>query len=786
MERLLLGFVIGLTSSLIWPTLPAMWVGVVIAFFAIFTIKTNQYFASFLIGTAYFIVSINQHFSDLTFVSSANSSIKGTIISLPKQGKFNNSFYFQLEQLETSNLIRPMTSKLLIYWQGVHDLKQGQRLMLQVVVKPLHGLANQGSFNYQQWLIAQGVIAVANVKRGEIIDSSPNLRAQVSQRLNQQTSGLDYQQYIRALAIGDKQGFTVDDWAVLSATGTSHLFAISGLHLSLVFFFVYSVFTKSLCFLSLRILHRTTNHTRWITVGLSFFVVIGYAYLAGMSTPTVRALLMLALTLFFLLINQKLTLQTVFLFTISCLLIIDPLAILSTSFWLSVTAVAVIIFFTLMSSPQKERAEKTPLRYKIVVATVTLLKIQLALWLGMALLQILIFKGVSLAAPLANMVALPLISLLVLPIIIVALLLGQVSYLHGVSHMLFIAADRLFSVLMPFLQWIIQCPYQWLELAQPWHVLMVVLIVLLIGAYKFVMVKKHAYLVFIRSCISVILVCLVFMVKGPINNPQPILHFLDVGHGNAAVLQVGNEAIIIDTAANKQHPVAEKVIFPFLRHWGISSISYIIISHADNDHSGGLPILKAHFPSAQILYNKLPAEPAGLIKPLLCDELKHIVWRGVELRFARAYFAQSNKTNLSENNQSCLVHLRYKNHTALFTGDIERAAENRLIRQLDSSWQARILQVPHHGSATSSSQSFLKLINPEYGVVSAARFNQWFLPHHRVLSRYRKQGSTILNTAKLGQISFDLSEKTLRYQSYRQDFAPFWYNRDLSFGHFDR
>ena len=167
-------------------------------------------------------------------------------------------------------------------------------------------------------------------------------------------------------------------------------------------------------------------------------------------------------------------------------------------------------------------------------------------------------------------------------------------------------------------------------------------------------------------------------------------------------------------------------------------------------------------------------------------------WQGLTIKTTQA-LGIFKKSQHTENNLSCLIRISNSAGSVLFAGDIERAAERQLVTQLasksehqKSDWASTVLQVPHHGSNTSSSKTFIQLIDPEIGVVSTRAYNQWYFPRSNVLNRYRQQQTQIINTAKSGQITIEFSANSPIISTYRDHHWPFWYNGDLSFGHYGR
>jgi len=262
----------------------------------------------------------------------------------------------------------------------------------------------------------------------------------------------------------------------------------------------------------------------------------------------------------------------------------------------------------------------------------------------------------------------------------------------------------------------------------------------------------------------------------PTDERQWRIDYLDVGHGNSAVIQHLGRAIIVDTGNifGQDSTLAQTVVKPFLDHQKITDVDYIFITHQDKDHSAGLSFLAKTYPKAIIVTNNIKQ----------CMDMFYR-WGGLNIKTTMTK-GLVKKSERSENNTSCLIHVKNDYGSAIFTGDIERAAEKKLIVQLGNTWQSQVMQIPHHGSKTSSSKDFVRLINPKVAVVSARAFNQWNFPAPLILKRYGNIQAQVLNTASSGQITVEFSSHGRIITSYRGARVPFWYNRDLSFGHYKR
>ncbi|NRA56111.1 MAG: DNA internalization-related competence protein ComEC/Rec2 [Gammaproteobacteria bacterium] len=764
MERRLIGIILGIASSLVWPHVPSLATLLILGAAGLLLAKSQPLLSSVLIGISYCAALINMQFNDIQYLKLQNSSIIGTIISLPEQRKFNNRFFFKLSEINTPHITRKSAALLLVYWPGSHQLMQGQQLKLTIDIRPVHGLANQGGFNYQKWLLSQGIVATARVSNGVIINPKSQIRASLVVELTRQVTDLSHGHLIRALALADKSGFSRPDWQLLTATGTSHLFAISGLHLAIVFGLSFSLMRLALSWS-----RALTYHQRLVVMTISaLLVAFCYSYLAGFSLPTVRALVMLSVLSVVGLLGQRMSLVQLFIYSLATILVFDPLSVLALGFWLSFGAVfflMILVFIVIKPIPTtKSRFHR--FGHKVVALA------QMQLWLfgAMCGLQLVFFAGFSWVAPLANLVAVPAISLLVLPVIILGLLVLILLPEFALAGFLFEIADNLLELVFKYLGWLANWPDAWVASSkiQYWLFFIVLLAVLL----NLTLINTPRWR--IGAALASLLLTSGAVTLWPTQQPAWSVHFLDVGQGNAAVVIRNGRAIVLDTGKSRTSSISNLVILPFLQHQAINQLDYVILSHQDNDHAGGWRELISHFPAAKIISN-WPNKPRqqGVTH---CAKLqnKPLLWQGLTLSFVMA----PPRLARNENDRSCVTKVADNAHAVLFPGDISRKIENYLQLQSAQRWQSDILVVPHHGSKTSSSLAFINFIAPQIAVVSAGRFNQWNFPKPEVLEHYNRAGVKMVNTATDGQISvFFYSDGSYELKRYRTEISPFWYNK---------
>lgn len=280
---------------------------------------------------------------------------------------------------------------------------------------------------------------------------------------------------------------------------------------------------------------------------------------------------------------------------------------------------------------------------RIVHWVYQLLRLQAMLVIGLCFMQMLFFGGISLIAPLANIVAVPVITLIVLPLALLATLCDQLS-MFQLSYWVFNVVDLTLTMLIELLIWISNVDFAWQGLAfSRW------LVLIIISSVVFFILR------FVKANYSLYILCLMMtLIFGFITNRLMIdvrawrIDFLDVGHGNSSVIQKGNRGIVIDTGnvLGEHSTMAQNIVIPFIAQQDIQQIDYIIVTHHDSDHSAGFKLLVERFPHAQVITNRDATCKGGYFE-----------WQGLAIKLTKA-LGKLPKSHDTENNRSCLIHIK--------------------------------------------------------------------------------------------------------------------------------
>lgn len=618
----------------------------------------------------------------------------------------------------------------------------GQRWRMKLRLTPVHGKLNRGGFDAQRYALAQ-----SRALRGSIVSAQPlstqcDRRSRFIERITRQSASLPWQGVILALGFGERMGLSEPDRDLLRSTGTAHLMAISGLHIGL---------SGGLGWLLVRVMQLLlpARYIGWrlpLCGGLLAAAV--YTWLAGAQPPAVRTLLSMLIYGALRLGGLRMSGWQVWLTCVAVMLFVDPLALLSDSFLLSVSAVAGLLFWYQWLPFTKK---KLPVIVRQIFA---LAHLQLGMMLLLLPMQVAIFHGISLSNWPANLLAVPAVTFVTVPLLLLAMILTP---FENVARRLLTLADTSLEWIFAYLSWLpdgwlaLDERYLWLSLA-PWPLLIV---------WRF------------RSALTwgAPALGLLFAMLYPFWREKPpsswALHMLDIGHGLALVIERNQRAILYDSGAAWQGGDSGKqTILPWLRWHGLTP-ERLILSHEHLDHSGGLKSLKATWPLMEV------QSPLGEAGHIPCWQGMRWRWQGLQFS---VHWPPRGWQGVG-NNRSCVVKIDDGRRSVLLTGDLETRAEQALVRSQRALLQADVLQVPHHGSRTSSSPVLLRQVSPSVALASVARYNAWRLPSTVILRRYRERQISWYDTARHGQLTVRFYADKSQVESLREHILARWYHQ---------
>ncbi|AXF76216.1 ComEC family protein [Erwinia tracheiphila] len=624
-----------------------------------------------------------------------------------------------------------------------HDVSfcAGQRWKMRLKLRVVHARLNEGGFDSQKFSVANAVPMNGKILAFQSINTDCGLRHHIIVKSKENYGNLAWHAILSALAFGERGDIDAVVNQLLRETGTAHLMAISGMHISLA---------ASFGWLLTRVI-QLFFPVHW--VGYRFplisglLVAVAYTWLSGWGPPSVRAIVALSVWGILRLRGICCSNWQVWRICIGFILFFDPLSILSDSLWLSAMAVAGLLFwYHWFPLPQRFAAKKRWLLLQ-------LLHLQLAIFLLLMPLQIQIFHGISISALIANLWAVPLVTFLTVPLILSAIVF---TLFTPVSQFFWWLADK--TLLLVFTP-LATLPAGWLQVSYQ---------ALWFSAFVWMLVVAGRLGWLRSSPASLLALCIAFYYWHlSVRLPEWRVDMLDIGHGLSVIISRDGKAVVYDTGNRWEGgDEATRQILPWLKWQGLE-VQQIILSHNHLDHTGGLESLQKAFPDT------LLRSETGRGGHLPCH--RGIKWRWQSINFEVLWPVQGEA--LSVNNQSCVIMVSDGKWRVLLTGDLESLAELKMVSRYRSDLKADVLQVPHHGSGTSSSPPFLRAVEGSVALASVARYNAWKLPAERVIQRYKDYRYRWFDTARDGQISVQFFSSYWQVEGLRAQILPRWYHQ---------
>lgn len=686
-------------------------------------------------------------------LESIDLRVTGWVASMPEVFYRSTRFQLTVDTLEQQGVPVPLRGRLRLSWYNdAPPLGVGDKWQLTVRLKRPRNLANPGGFDRERWLFINDIAAQGYVRS----QPEPRLLVQADrypldrfrQRVAEDFARLlpdsPYRGILSALAVGEEQGIQPQQWDVFTRTGTGHLISISGLHIGLVAGLVFLLVRHGWAWFPPLALRLPAGKAAAVAALLG---AGGYALLAGLSLPTQRSWVMVAVMMLALLSQRPVASSRVLALALLAVLILDPAAPLSSGFWLSFGAVAAILY----SLTGRRRTSGLVGEW---------IRLQLAVTLALLPLTLLLFQQIQLLSPVANLIAIPWTNVTVVPLTLLAVLAGSVS--ETVQAGLLALAALAMDGLWRFLVWVGKTPWGLVFYPAPplWT-----LAFGLPGLLWLLMKGLPARWLGGVLCLPM----LFFPTVRPASGGYWFT-LLDVGQGLAAVVRTERHVLVYDTGPRRGSgfDAGRFVLVPFLRQQGVGQVDTLIVSHADNAHMGGTRSLLEQFAVGQILTSSPQQVPIRGAQPCQAG----LEWTWDEVRFQLLHPPAGGV--FSGDNASCVLRVEGRQGKVLLPGDIEAPAAAALVRTYGSELAAQVLVAPHHGTRDVDSPAFIAAVQPEY-VLFATGYGDRY-PKPETVSRYQGAGAVVLDTADQGSITFRFEAgEALRPESYRQQVRRYWH-----------
>ena len=736
---------------------------------------------NFLVFLAFFVVSLGcTHHSALRLLQQAQSiTAQKQVVTFEIQEILHQQDYQTL--IATATLADHLREqRIFLNWKAKEVPQLSEIWQAEISLRPLSARLNFGGFDRQQWYFSKGITAVGTVKSAVKIADVSSFRAEKLQQVKKQTEGLSLQGLLIALAFGERALLDKTTWSIYQQTNTAHLIAISGLHIGLAMGIGFYLARVVQVFLPTRFIHPYFP----LVFGVLFALI--YAYLAGFSVPTFRAISALIFVFFIQIMRRHYSPLQLFILVVGFLLLCDPLMPLSVSFWLSCGAVGCLIVWYRYVPFSLFQWKNRPFSQK-VQWILSLFHLQFGLLLFFTPLQLFLFNGLSLSGFLANLIAVPLYSFFLVPLILLAVFTNGACFswqlanklAEGITWLISVFQGNWFNVSFNLslvltahccgmFMLIIWSIYRESEVSSSsWQIKRARFFTLNLSKP----LLKNDRINVLRCSFGIMSLCFMILLFKQLSKPIWQVDTLDVGQGLATLIVKNGKGILYDTGPAWQGGnMAELEILPYLQREGIT-LEKLILSHDDNDHAGGASTILKVYPNVEFITPS--RKNYGENHRTLCTAGPHWDWQGLHFQILSPY----SIVERADNPHSCVILVDDGKHRVLLTGDAEAKNEQIFARSLG---KIDVLQVGHHGSKTSTSEYLLSQVRPDIAIISSGRWNPWKFPHYSVIERLHRYKSAVENTAISGQVRVNFFKDRLEIQQARTEFSP-WYAHVIGF-----
>lgn len=713
---------------------------------------------------------------------------ENTVIVQGKIYKIENTAFgtnIYLKGVEVENGEKSVSVKrIFVNTEKIPNVKIGNIIKVRGKLRQFEEAANKGNFDSRKYYLSlgfygkieAGTIEVINSEYSGIRQGLYELRMEIIERLEKLCSdnkGIfsiinNKNGIIGAIILGDKTDLDSDIKELYSVSGIAHILAISGLHISFIGMAIYRLLRRRFRFL--------------FSAAVSIPVVLSFGTMSGFGISTIRAIIMFILKIIGEVLGRKYDAITAISLAGLVLLVQNPFVVCNSGFQMSFGAIIAIVLIL----PIVEEILNTDNKIiKVLSANFTI---------SLVMNPILAWNYYELPtfSFLLNIVVVPLMS-----VVIVSSIVGIFCscIMFGFGKVVIFPGCGILELYTFLCNIINKSSVASIVVGQPKVTIIIVyyaiLLVVLFGLKnirtKYTraekernIIKKETGLVLEKkakkerrikgqnvklrlACIVgfLLLNCLIYYIP----NPGFYITFINVGQGDGILIHGDNGTkVMVDGGSTSEKQVAKNCIVPYLKAEGIGTIDYSIITHTDKDHISGILEILENNNSNRIRIKNLVMPDINMKDDTYNEliekaKLKKInvlyIKKGDTLSLGKTKIKciyPETTTTASDKNDYCTV-LSVKNKTSkiLLTGDISKEIEEKIKDDIEENYT--VLKVAHHGSNYSSSEKFLKKVNPKYSIISVGKNNSYGHPGNETMERLRKQGGVIYRTDEKGGIT---------------------------------
>ena len=619
---------------------------------------------------------------------------------------------------DRSKIIIKAKENILIYYYKSIDLKLRDKIEIKGKLASFDNNTIFNLFNYKKYMLSKNIYYKMNAVSIIKISKNKNIFYSIKNKLMKRISIIKRSEYLYAFIFGDTSNIDEDILSSYRTNGISHLFSVSGMHITLISTIILFILNKL----------KKSNINYIIVILFLLF----YMFLTDFTPSIIRATFLFILLFINKILKLNISIFRILLFILFFSLFFNTYNIYNTGFIFSYTVSGYLIIFSDLINRRKNYISK--LFITSFIAFIVSIPIMINNYFSINLLTII-----------NNLIFVPLVSIIIFPFSIVVLL---------IPHL-----DTIYNFMINILEFLTKFMINMkLELVLRKANILVIIIYYIIISFILYKFKKRKY----RYIIILIIILIIHTNINYIS--KPFITFIDVGQGDSTFIHLShNKDILIDTGGVYNYHLSKNTI-SYLKSLGIKKLDYLILTHGDYDHTGEAINLVNNFRVEKVIFNcgELNDLEKELIKVLDKKKIPYYSCiKELNIDNSKLYFLQTKEYD-NENDNSNVIYTEINGYKFMFMGDAGIEKEKDILEKYNIS-NVDVLKVGHHGSRTSSSKLFIDEVNPNYSIISVGKNNRYGHPNKEVLDNL--DNSKIYRTDQNGSIMFKIKNNKLKIET---------------------
>ena len=596
----------------------------------------------------------------------------------------------------------------------IDNIKYGSNVSIEGILEVPSSNTIPNQFSYRDYLYNKGIYYVIKISKIEILSNDVNIIYDIRNYINDRIDSIDNTGYMKAFILGVKDNIDNNQYGNYQSIGVTHLFALSGMHISVITL----ILSKVLCKLGNR---------KYIVIDV---ILIIYGFILYYPASLKRTILFYVINSICKLFNINISSIKVLLLVLFSLIIYNYKIIYDIGFIYSfITVMGILISNQFIKSNNK---------------LISSIKLSIVAFLFSLPISLYYFYSINVLSIIYNLFYIFIVSSVIYPLSLICFIIPKLYFIYSflISILVYIT-----EVLSKIDIGIIDMRFNIIEVLL-WYLML----------YIFIKYNKKIMLV---GLFSIVLIDILI----PYLDNSYYVYYFDVGQGDSSLIisPYRKDTILIDTGGLYGRTVSLDII-SFMKSEGIKSIDYMILSHGDADHMGDAINYINKMDVNNVIFNCGGFNELELDLIKLLDDKKIKYYECIDelnIYKNKLYFINSNDYG-NENDNSSVIYTELNNYRFLFMGDAGVDVEQDLIDKYNLQ-NVDILKVGHHGSNTSSGKEFINAVKPKYSIISVGRKNRYGHPNKEVLENLKE--TKIYRTDIDGSILFKIKNNKLKIEN---------------------